>query len=169
MEKTYINGMETVKLTKAYLMVGIPGSGKSTWIKHNLSDVEIISRDIIRFQLGYTKGTDDKAVLSKEQEAKVTKVQRGKIQACLKNGKNIAIDDINIGKYRKSLIDYLHSCGAYVIAVVMHTALETCIKRRTEQIPSEIMHKINNRYLPIAQNDVDEIIEVPDNTKIALC
>ena len=45
-------------------MVGLPGSGKSTWIKNNLSpDIEIISRDIIRNRMGFTKSVDEKAVI----------------------------------------------------------------------------------------------------------
>lgn len=33
------------------MMMGIPGSGKSTWIKNNFPDVEPVSRDAIRFEL----------------------------------------------------------------------------------------------------------------------
>lgn len=38
---------------KVYIMCGIPGSGKSTWISNNLDEnIKIISRDIIRYKLG---------------------------------------------------------------------------------------------------------------------
>ena len=33
------------------MMMGIPGSGKSTWIKKNFPNVEPVSRDAIRFEL----------------------------------------------------------------------------------------------------------------------
>ena len=33
------------------MMMGIPGSGKSTWIKNNFPNIEPVSRDKIRFEL----------------------------------------------------------------------------------------------------------------------
>lgn len=33
------------------MMMGVPGSGKSTWIKNNFPNVEPVSRDKIRFEL----------------------------------------------------------------------------------------------------------------------
>ena len=36
---------------KVYIMIGIPGSGKSTYVKNNLADIPMISRDIIRIEL----------------------------------------------------------------------------------------------------------------------
>ena len=42
-------------MTKLWVMCGVPGTGKSTWIKNNLSkfegEVEVISRDEIRFSM----------------------------------------------------------------------------------------------------------------------
>lgn len=149
---------------KAYLMIGIPGSGKSTWVKDNLPNVAVISRDIIRHELGFTKSVDHKAVLSKEQEDLVTKVQNDNIKHNLSIGQDIVIDDMNTGKYRKGMIDNLRSCGADVIAVHMNTPLETCIKRREEQISPEIMKNIHSRVVKFSPEEVDDVIEVPDNT-----
>ena len=33
------------------MMMGVPGSGKSTWIKNNFPNIEPVSRDKIRFEL----------------------------------------------------------------------------------------------------------------------
>jgi predicted kinase len=39
-------------MTVLYLMCGIPGSGKSTWIKQNKIESDaVISRDVVRFSL----------------------------------------------------------------------------------------------------------------------
>ncbi len=52
------------KQSKCYLLVGLPGSGKSTWCEKNHPDLPIVSRDIIRYKLGYTSGPNEKARLS---------------------------------------------------------------------------------------------------------
>lgn len=144
---------------KAYLMVGLPGSGKSTWIKNNLSkNIVVISRDIIRFTLGFTKGVDQKAVLSKDKEDTVTEYEMGMIHNYLSMGNDIVIDDINTGKYRKKMINYLRSEGAEVIGVVMDTQLDTCIQRRDGQIPAANMRDIKKKMIPLDESEVDTVI-----------
>lgn len=146
---------------KAFLMVGLPGSGKSTWIKNSLpSDVVVISRDIIRYKLGYTSGVDEKAVLSRAKENSVTSYERAMIYNNLRKGNDIVIDDINTGKYRKEMIDLLHSYGAEVIGVRMNTSLDTCIKRRDGQISAANMKDIQNRMIPLMDDEVDSVIDV---------
>lgn len=145
---------------KAFLMVGLPGSGKSTWIKNNLpTDIPVISRDIIRHKLGFTKGVDQKAVLSKDKEDTVTEYEMGMIHNYLANDNDIVIDDINTGKYRKNMIKFLRDNGAEVIGVRMNTNLDTCIKRRDGQISADVMHNISKRMIPLAENEVDKVID----------
>lgn len=38
-------------MSKLIMMCGVPGSGKSTWIKNNYSDIVPVSRDAIRFEI----------------------------------------------------------------------------------------------------------------------
>lgn len=150
----------------AYLMVGIPGSGKSTWIKENLpSNIVIISRDIIRSELGFTANADEKAALSYDKEELVTNRQQSLIKHYLHSGVDIVIDDINTGKFRRGMIRLLHSYGAKVVAVVMNTPLETCIQRRNGQIPADVMQNIYKRAMALDPSEVDEVISVPDNTQ----
>ena len=145
---------------KAFLMVGLPGSGKSTWIKNSLpANIPIISRDIIRFKLGFTKGVDQKAVLSKDKEDTVTEYEMGMIHNYLANGNDIVIDDINTGKYRKNMIKFLRDNGAEVIGVRMNTNLDTCIKRRDGQISADVMHNISKRMIPLTEDEVDKVID----------
>ena len=54
----------------------------------------------------------------------------------------------------------LHDNGAEVIGVRMNTNLDTCIKRRDGQISADVMHNINKRMIPLADNEVDTVIDV---------
>jgi predicted kinase len=146
---------------KAFLMVGLPGSGKSTWIKNSLpTDIPVISRDIIRHKLGFTKGVDHKAVLSKDKEDMVTSYEETMIHNYLAMGKDIVIDDINTGKYRKNMIKFLRDNGAEVIGVRMNTSLDTCIQRRDGQISADVMRNISKRMIPLADDEVDKVLDV---------
>lgn len=143
-----------------YLMVGLPGSGKSTWCKNHIPNVPIISRDIIRAELGYTKSSEEKAVLSKEQEQKVTDVEYSRIEDFCRKKIDFAIDDTNIGRFRKGLIDNLRKFGAYIIGVNLQTPLETCIERRKNDIPPQAMEKIYQRMISLDPNEVDKVINI---------
>lgn len=151
--------------TVVYLMVGIPGSGKSTWCKENHPELPIVSRDIIRAQLGLTKSADEKAVLSKEQEQKVTEVEYEMMKKLLGNKQSFIIDDTNInGKFRANLIEFLHTYDAFIIGVELNTPLSVCIERRKGQISAEVMQSIFNKRIALKPEEVDGIIEV-DRTK----
>lgn len=146
---------------KAFLMVGLPGSGKSTWIKNSLpANIPVISRDIIRHKLGFTKSVDQKAVLSKDKEDTVTEYEMGMIHNYLAAGVDIVIDDINTGKYRKNMIQFLRDHGAEVVGVRMNTSLDTCIKRRDGQISADVMRNISKRMIPLTEDEVDKVIDV---------
>lgn len=146
---------------KVYIMCGIPGSGKSTWISNNLDkNIKIISRDIIRYKLGYVDNPDEKVVLNKEQENHVTQIEYKLINNYLSNGESIVIDDINSGKYRNKLINELRKYNVHIIGVNLITPLDICIKRRINQINPNILSCIQKRLTPITKEEVDELINI---------
>ena len=155
-QKTYSKKISTV-----YLLVGLPGSGKSTWCKKEHLNLPVISRDIIRYKLGYTSGPDEKARLTEAQEELITKEEYRCINQYLNSGIDFIIDDTNLKKkYRTQMIDTLKNKGAYIVGVNFNTPLNVCIKRRKEQISPEIMTKINLGKDKLDESEVDEIINV---------
>jgi predicted kinase len=40
------------------MMCGVPGSGKSTWVRKNFPDITPVSRDAIRFEILDERGGD---------------------------------------------------------------------------------------------------------------
>ncbi len=133
-----------------YIMQGLPGSGKSTYIKENLKNCKVISRDIIRHELGLTKSVDDKKVCSWQEEALVSIKENSKINDSIKNCQDFVIDDINIRrKYFYRLIDSIrelskyYGCSVKIIVIRLNTPIETCIERRKNQIEETEMNRIN--------------------------
>lgn len=151
--------MNPEKEFTVYVMCGIPGSGKSTWASNNHPDLPIVSRDIIRAELGYTSGVDEKAVLTREQEEEVTVEENRIIANYCKNRHSFIIDDTNSHpKFRKILLDTLRSYGAHIVGVNMDTPLDMCIKRRNGQIPPEAIERMYGRRVPFEDSDVDELV-----------
>ena len=144
-----------------FVMCGLPGSGKSTWAKENHPDLTIVSRDLIRAKLGFTKDVDEKAVLTAGQEKQVTTEEYFQIAKLAKKKQSFIVDDTNsIPKYRKDLIKTLKDYGAKIIGVNIETPIEICISRRRGQIPREAMECLAAKRLPLRKEDVDELLNV---------
>lgn len=144
-----------------YIMCGIPGSGKSTWIKNNLpEDILVISRDLIRATIGISESPEHKALGSKSQEDLVTELENEAIKNACYQFKSFVIDDINTGKYRKNLIELLRKCAptAELIGVNIKTPVEKCIERRKDQIKPAILQRIGDRIVYIQASEADKVL-----------
>lgn len=151
----------------AYLMIGMPGAGKSTWAKNNLPDLPVVSRDIIRGyeEVGVSKGVDDKKVGSKDQETLVTDIERREIKELCEKGEDFVVDDTNTGKYRKGMVDYIRSCGARVVGIYVETDAETCKSRRDGVIPGDAMDRMFGRMIKPNAEEFDGFKVVSGNSR----
>ena len=130
-----------------YILCGMPGAGKSTFCKNHLPNCKVVSRDIIRFELGYTSSVDDKSVGTKHQEQQVTIRENELIKEYLEAGYDIVLDNMNGGKYLKPTVEYIKSIvpNAKIIGYNIVTPLEKCIERRKDQISEGVMRNIYKR------------------------
>ena len=149
----------------AYLMIGMPGSGKSTWVRNNLPNLPVVSRDIIRGyeEVGLSKGVDDKKVGNKDQETLVTDIERKEIKELCEKGEDFVVDDTNTGKYRKDMVDYIRSCGARVVGIYVETDAETCKSRRDGVIPGDAMDRMLGRMVKPKAEEFDGFKVVSGN------
>lgn len=109
-----------------YMMVGVPGSGKSSWAAAHLESLQAtwVSRDAIRFTM--LKGND--AYFSKEKEVFAEYVRR--INTLLKDGYDVIADATHLtAASRNKLISKIHVPNVSLYAVWINTPLETCIER----------------------------------------
>lgn len=143
-----------------YVMCGCAGSGKSTWIKNNLPGIPVVSRDVIRTELGYC-GEGEKYVGTNQQENNVNEVENKLIEKLCNAKVDFAVDNMNIKpKYRKNLISKLKQYNAKIIMVVMDTNIDACKQARNGQIPDDVMDRMHKTMSFPEEGEYDEIITV---------
>lgn len=110
-----------------YLMVGIAGSGKSTWLKNNAKGI-VISRDAIRFSMI----TDSDEYFAREDE--VYKKFIEEINYALVDNNNVYADATNLtGKSRNRLLSNLNLNGVDVNIIFINTPVEKCIEQNSRR------------------------------------
>lgn len=128
-----------------WIMVGLPGSGKSTWIDNNLNgNIEIVNQDAIRVELGIMKDIDHKKIGDRQQEKQVSKINDERIEELILNRKDFVIDNTNVKAGRvENYYRRLTKAGANVKIVIIDTPVETCIERRKDDIPKNVIEKMD--------------------------
>ena len=150
-----------------YIVAGIPGSGKSTWIKNKMNTDKDIwcSRDNIRF--GMLK--DGEEYFAKENE--VFKKWIKSIKYAINQSGDVYIDATHLTpKARNKVLNQLDFCGHGLTGVNFLVDVEECIRRNNlrtgrAQVPESVIRNMAETFIPITQNEnyvYDEIIEVRD-------
>lgn len=157
-------------MAKLYLMMGCPGSGKSTWCKNHLSENDVyVSRDEIRFSL--VKEEDE--YFSKENQVYKEFVNR--IGAELKAGHNVFADatHINKGSRLKLLrsINYhdYEELGIIWVKVPLETALSQNENRKDTRayVPESVIRNMYKQTEPPSfEEGFDKIYFVEPNEAI---
>lgn len=142
------------------IMCGLAGSGKSTYIAEHYSDLPVISRDVMRYNLGLTSSPDEKIIATPDQEKKITKLMNEQILNYCKEGKSFVIDNMNLRyTYRQAVLKMVIPYNARIIIVYVEAPnLDTCIQRRDGQIPAEEYNRILNTTSFPQPYEYDDIV-----------
>jgi predicted kinase len=150
-----------------YQMVGVPGSGKSTWIKNQqwIDPRIIVSTDVHveNYAQGQGKTYSD---VFKEFMPQAVKLMSEQVVAARKYGFDVVWDQtsVNVASRRKKfnmLPDYRH------IAVVLETPPMDVLKERIasrpgKNIPDHVINSMVNSFVtPTLSEGFEEIIYVP--------
>ena len=147
-----------------YITVGLPGSGKSTYVKNFIKDkdIEYLSSDSLRAIYGKS-----------EEDQTVTPLVFGhikrKVDEFLKDGKNVLVDATSVNRKERS--DYINTAkkyGAKVVAIVFKMDRQGLIdrnKKRGEQggrvVPDFVIDKMLNKFEePSYSEGIDVLIYV---------
>lgn len=142
-------------MANLYLMCGVSGAGKSTFLKKYVKNENsiIISRDEIRFSL-LKEGEE---YFSHENE--VVKIFWEKINKELAANKNVFIDQTSLTpKSRKWLLEHVEGYK-YANVIWIDSDIETCIKNNEkrkgtkEYVPIKVIYNMFERFKKPSLNE----------------
>ena len=133
---------------------GLPGVGKSTWIKENNLEQYTISPDAVRLMIQSPVMTLDVGLeISQKNDKEVWELVFDFIEKRMQKGEFIVVDGIHsrnslISRYKKLCKEYKYRCTVVDFSDV---PLEECLKRNKERdpykfVPEEVIRKIHARF-----------------------
>lgn len=145
-------------MNRLIFLIGLPGSGKTTYAKNNLSDCEILSSDRIRGELLGDENcqADNKLIFS-------TLYKRAK--DFLQSGKDVVIDATNVKlNERQKALNQFKDFLVKRIAIVINTPVKECIERdknRERTVGKSVIYKLKKIFAkPTKEEGFDEIIYI---------
>ena len=137
-------------MANLYLMCGVPGAGKSTFLKNHIKEnnTKVISRDKIRFSI--VKSNEE--YFSHEDE--VLEIFWKQINESLAAGKDTFVDQTSLTpRARKWLLQHVKGY-TYANIVWIDEDLETCLERnemRSETrayVPENVIRRMSEQFIP---------------------
>lgn len=138
------------------LLQGLPGSGKSTFVKkYNLTDYTLC-KDEFRIKAGCVQNGE----ISQDSNGIVKRVVYMLLEERLKNGMFTVIDETNVfnttvGKYK----EYAEKYGFDVIVIRFHTSRDECLERQNGRgfhaVSAECIDKLNSYLVHMRHNSID--------------
>ena len=146
-------------MSELTLMVGLPGSGKSTYAKSLQNDITIVLySDAISKELW---GDEN------EQKNKdiVFKTLYKRARNLLLSGKNVIIDATNILKLdRARSLNRFADLNIKRKAIIIDTPIDECIRRnqlRERKVPVSVIREFATKYVePTLEEGFDEILRI---------
>lgn len=153
-----------MKRKKVWLLCGIPGSGKSTWVENQLKTHSGVwcSRDVVRFSL-LAQGED---YFSREQEVFEAWIEAINKLIADKHTENIYIDATHISPAsRKKVLNKLPWWAVDIYAVNFLIPVEECIRRNAlreglERVPESIIRNFHKKFIPANENEKWNYVEI---------
>ncbi len=146
-----------------YLPVGVPGSGKSTWIGRHLGGVHLVSMDEMRERL-----LGDRA--DQSRNAEVYRRSRGELSAALRRGETVVWDaQSQTWSARQGLLLVAREAHAYVTIVYLDVPLAVALERNAQRrtlVPEPVIARSYNELQEPRPFECEELwrVDVHGNT-----
>ena len=144
-------------MNKFIMLVGLPGSGKSTWIKENkyIYNIDIIhSSDNIREELG--------DINDQSKNTEVFNILHYRIKRDLEKELNVCMDATNISrKHRADILRKISYINCDKICIIMATKYVDCIfndQKRNRKVGEEVITRMMSNFeIPFKEEGWTEI------------
>ena len=154
----------TTKSSNIILLVGLPYSGKSTFVRNYLDNIDIVDTDSYIEKVAKNSNKTYGEVFY-DNIKKATLVMNNKVRTLIANKKSFVVDQTNLTKKsRAKWVEKAHENGYKIIAVVFKplddiTLKERIRKRKDKVIPIEVLTDMKKRYtIPTYDEGFDEIL-----------
>ena len=140
-----------------YMMIGIPGSGKDTWIQNNIPDIPMLSRDVIRKEIGIE---GEKPQGNEVQENEVSNILRQRLIDLCNSQTTCVINNCNVSRKRRNEIkDIIQPYEPKIVYVYVEApSVEDCFNRREGQISRKVIKRMLSSFEFPEKWEYDEII-----------
>jgi len=158
---------------KAYVLIGLPGSGKSTWTEKKMQEtnprgIGVVSRDAIRYMInGNYKYLD-------EQQHLITDIAESAAKSILSKGYDLIIDQANISKsVRREVAYFLRTVEDKIeihFIYMMVDDTDYLVKRRmtgdargeNEAYHYNVIEKMKRNFVVVDKEEDYDILEEVD-------
>ncbi|BAY94552.1 MULTISPECIES: AAA family ATPase [unclassified Tolypothrix] len=151
-------------MTKLLLLIGLPGSGKSTWVKRLLAEcpqTQLISTDGIRGQLFGNEAIQGHWLL-------ILREIRRLLHQAQTQGKTVIYDATNAQRrHRREVIALAREFGfSHITGLWADTPVWLCLARnqkRDRQVPEEVIFKMHRQLRdapPTVEDGLDSLIRL---------
>jgi predicted kinase len=126
------------------LTFGLSGSGKSTWIKQNLPEHQVISLDDLRAEI-----TRDRQ--NQTENSKVVSLAKERLKNYLRSHSKVVWDATNLRRdFRQKIINLSQNYGALITLIIFHCE-ESVYFARNQQRSHSIPKTVLNRQLELME------------------
>lgn len=138
------------------MLVGLPGSGKSTYAQRYSHMYSIHSSDALRYELF---GDEN----DQEHNNVVFDTLHKRIKKDLNDGKSVIYDATNTSwKRRKAFLDSIKNIDCYKDAVVIATPYEVCLEQnedRERKVPEDVVERMYRNFdIPFYNEGWDAVV-----------
>jgi predicted kinase len=149
-----------------YVLIGLPGCGKTTWARQNAARLEavIVASDEIRNEL------DPAGQAGEPPAATVFSLLEARAQRHLAEGRNVIVDATNVRRlWREGALAVARRCGARRVAVWLDVPLAACLERNAarpgatwgdRRVPETAVRSFHEMFDEPGRDEFDEIWRV---------